>query len=95
MDQALLTVAYLTAGVLFILSLGGLSAQETARRGTLFGIIGMVIASVGLASLNWAFTGPMILLAVAVVLGAGVAVVEVGFGLLLGLQFGLGGLRLF
>ena len=40
----LVTVAYLVAGVLFILSLGGLSNQETARRGNWFGIIGMVIA---------------------------------------------------
>jgi len=39
-----LVVPYLAAGVLFILSLGGLSSQETARRGNLLGIIGMVIA---------------------------------------------------
>ena len=38
------TVAYLTAGVCFILSLGGLSRQETARRGNMLGILGMVIA---------------------------------------------------
>jgi NAD(P) transhydrogenase subunit beta len=44
MDDNLVTVAYLAAGVLFIMSLGGLSTQETARRGNLFGIIGMVIA---------------------------------------------------
>ena len=44
MDYALLTVAYLVAGVLFILGLGGLSAQETARRGNLYGILGMIIA---------------------------------------------------
>ena len=37
-------VAYLVAAVLFIRSLGGLSNQETARRGNLFGIIGMIIA---------------------------------------------------
>lgn len=44
MSDSLVTVAYLAAGVLFILSLGGLSAQETARRGNQFGIIGMLIA---------------------------------------------------
>jgi NAD(P) transhydrogenase subunit beta len=44
MTDSLVTVAYLAAGVLFILSLGGLSTQETARRGNLFGIIGMLIA---------------------------------------------------
>jgi NAD(P) transhydrogenase subunit beta len=42
--ENLVTVAYLVAGVLFILSLGGLSNQETARRGNWFGITGMVIA---------------------------------------------------
>jgi NAD(P) transhydrogenase subunit beta len=41
---ALVVAAYLIAGVLFILSLRGLSSQETARRGNLYGIIGMVIA---------------------------------------------------
>lgn len=39
-----LAVPYLIAGVLFIMSLGGLSTQETARRGNIFGIIGMAIA---------------------------------------------------
>jgi NAD(P) transhydrogenase subunit beta len=38
------TVAYLIAGVLFILSLGGLSAQASARRGNGFGIVGMLLA---------------------------------------------------
>ena len=40
----LITTAYLIAGILFILSLGGLSKQETARRGNLYGIFGMGIA---------------------------------------------------
>lgn len=39
-----LAVPYLVAGVLFILSLGGLASQETARRGNWLGVIGMVIA---------------------------------------------------
>ncbi len=38
------TMAYIVAGVLFILSLGGLSHQETARRGNIYGIAGMIIA---------------------------------------------------
>ena len=42
MPETLVTIAYLAAGILFIFSLGGLSAQESARRGNLFGIIGMV-----------------------------------------------------
>ena len=40
MSQGLLTAAYLVAGVLFILSLAGLSRQDTARSGNLFGIVG-------------------------------------------------------
>ncbi len=45
----LLPMAYLTAAVLFILSLGGLSRQETARRGNIYGLLGMVIAVVATA----------------------------------------------
>ena len=37
-------MAYLAAGMLFILSLGGLSKQETAQRGNTYGIIGMILA---------------------------------------------------
>jgi NAD(P) transhydrogenase subunit beta len=44
MSQGLLTVAYLGAAILFIMSLGGLSHQETARRGNLYGICGMLLA---------------------------------------------------
>ena len=40
------TAAYLFASILFILSLGGLSSQESAKRGVLYGIIGMIIAVV-------------------------------------------------
>ena len=46
MPETLVTVAYLVAGLLFILSLGGLSAQASARRGNMYGIAGMVIAVV-------------------------------------------------
>ncbi|MEM6799410.1 MAG: NAD(P)(+) transhydrogenase (Re/Si-specific) subunit beta [Planctomycetota bacterium] len=44
MNQVLLSLPYLAASVLFILSLKGLSSQETARRGALYGMIGMAIA---------------------------------------------------
>ncbi|MBF8273769.1 MAG: pyridine nucleotide transhydrogenase subunit beta [Magnetococcales bacterium] len=44
MNAELMTVAYIGATILFILSLGGLSNPETSRRGNLFGIIGMSIA---------------------------------------------------
>jgi H+-translocating NAD(P) transhydrogenase subunit beta len=44
MLENIAVVAYLAAGVLFILSLGGLSAQASARRGNAFGIVGMLLA---------------------------------------------------
>jgi H+-translocating NAD(P) transhydrogenase subunit beta len=44
MNPQLLTVSYLAAGALFIFSLSGLSNQETARRGNVFGMLGMAIA---------------------------------------------------
>jgi NAD(P) transhydrogenase subunit beta len=44
MSSSLITVASLASAVLFILALGGLSTNDTARRGNLFGMIGMVIA---------------------------------------------------
>ena len=44
MPASLVTLLYLLSGGLFILSLGGLSTQQTAGRGNRFGIIGMCIA---------------------------------------------------
>jgi NAD(P) transhydrogenase subunit beta len=61
MSANLSAVAYLAATILFILSLGGLSNPETARRGNLYGMIGMALAvlatvfgpRVTLAGLPW------------------------------------------
>lgn len=44
MSAGLVSAAYIGATILFILTLGGLSHQETARRGNIYGIIGMTIA---------------------------------------------------
>ena len=44
MNPGIVTVSYIGATILFILALGGLSNQETARRGNIYGIIGMFIA---------------------------------------------------
>ncbi len=61
MPEGIVTVAYISATILFILALGGLSHPETARRGNLYGIIGMSIALLatifGVVSANY----PMLL----------------------------------
>ncbi|SUA66956.1 Re/Si-specific NAD(P)(+) transhydrogenase subunit beta [Oligella urethralis] len=46
MSAGLVTAAYIIAALFFILSLAGLSNQETARRGNIFGMAGMTIALV-------------------------------------------------
>jgi NAD(P) transhydrogenase subunit beta len=44
MGAGLVTVSYIGATILFILTLGGLSHQESARKGNIYGMIGMAIA---------------------------------------------------
>ncbi len=44
MTEGIITACYILASILFILSLGGLSDQEKARRGNIYGIIGMLLA---------------------------------------------------
>jgi NAD(P) transhydrogenase subunit beta len=46
MQLSLVNVAYLVASLLFVLSLRGLSTQQTARRGNLLGAVGMLLAVV-------------------------------------------------
>ncbi|MBX7099335.1 MAG: NAD(P)(+) transhydrogenase (Re/Si-specific) subunit beta [Myxococcaceae bacterium] len=75
-----LTIAYIAAGVLFIRSLAGLSKQETARRGNLYGMVGMATA-IAVALWSWAgdsLTGRELglgLLAGAVLVGGAVGAV--------------------
>ncbi|MFK8186339.1 MAG: Re/Si-specific NAD(P)(+) transhydrogenase subunit beta, partial [Phormidesmis sp.] len=72
MSNNLVTVAYIAAIVLFILSLGGLSNQETAKRGNLYGIIGMALA-IGATAIGAGITNYAALVAViipGVVIGA-------------------------
>ena len=46
MSAGLVTVSYIGATILFILTLGGLSHQESSRKGNLYGMIGMTLAIV-------------------------------------------------
>ncbi len=70
--------AYIVAGLLFILSLAGLSKHETARTGLSFGMVGMavaLVATIGLASRSIAATGIALLL-LAMVVGAAIGIVR-------------------
>jgi len=51
--QTVAGLAYLAASLLFILSLRGLSSQESARRGNLFGTLGMILAVAITAASLW------------------------------------------
>ena len=58
LPTGVIEVSYIGATILFILALGGLSNQETARRGNLFGIVGMglalLVAVIGVVEANHA-----------------------------------------
>ena len=70
LEFGLQTFAYLVAGVLFILSLRGLSSQETARQGNLNGIVGMIIAV--LVTLTASYIESYALIVGALVIGAAI-----------------------
>ena len=59
MATGIVTSAYIIAAIFFILALAGLSKQETAKNGNMFGMIGMAIAliaticSEGVQGLGW------------------------------------------
>ncbi|BES72930.1 Re/Si-specific NAD(P)(+) transhydrogenase subunit beta [Marinobacter nanhaiticus D15-8W] len=73
MSQGIITVAYVVASILFILSLGGLSHQETARRGNVYGVIGILIAI--LATLAGSFDQGWIATVVAILIGGAIGIV--------------------
>ncbi len=75
MSQSLVTIFYILAAVLFILSLGGLSNQETARRGNMFGMIGMLLALVAVTASDTVTSYTILAIALfpAIIIGATVA----------------------
>jgi len=64
MEYGFTTAAYVVAAVLFILSLGGLSGQESAKRAVWYGIVGMALAVLatlyGPGAGNWMISVAMI-----------------------------------
>ena len=74
MSASLTSLAYLVAGVLFILALRGLSSPVTARQGNQYGMIGMGIA-VGATLLQRGMSGTgFLLIVVGIAAGGGVGV---------------------
>mgnify|MGYP002777764369 CR=1 FL=1 len=65
MDYGFTTAAYVVAAILFILSLGGLSGQESAKRAVWYGIAGMALAVAatiyGPGAGSWPVSAAMIL----------------------------------
>jgi NAD(P) transhydrogenase subunit beta len=75
MTPSLLATSYIGAAVLFIMSLKGLSHPETARRGNLFGAVGMLVAVLAVAIQSGVVASPTVIGAalVAALIGAIVA----------------------
>ena len=68
MNEGITTASYIVASILFILSLSGLSDQEKARRGNIYGVIGMIIA-IGATLFN-ASVGNYTVIVAMIVIGA-------------------------
>jgi NAD(P) transhydrogenase subunit beta len=71
--EGIISVSYIIATVLFILALGGLSNQETARRGNWYGITGMAIALI--ATILGVVTQNYIALFAALVIGGSIGLI--------------------
>ena len=69
MSEGLLVSAYLVAALLFVMSLAGLSRQESAKGGSLYGMIGMTVAV--LATLGHAHITGLTMVTVLMIIGAG------------------------
>ena len=69
-SAGVVTSSYIAATILFILALGGLSNQETARRGNWYGITGMAIALI--ATVLGVVTANYVMLLVALLIGGSI-----------------------
>ncbi|MCJ8139323.1 NAD(P)(+) transhydrogenase (Re/Si-specific) subunit beta [Falsirhodobacter halotolerans] len=70
MDIALILAAYVAAAILFILCLGGLSGQESAKRAVWYGIAGMALAVI--ATLFGPGMGYLPLVMLAILIGSAI-----------------------
>ncbi len=70
MSNSLISAAYVIAALLFIFSLAGLSKQETAQRGNLYGMVGMAIAL--LATIMDPRVSNVFVILVAMIIGSGI-----------------------
>lgn len=80
MKAEILTAAYILASILFILSLGGLSSQERAKRAIWYGIAGMAIA-MGATMLAAQAASPILLAATIALGGAAGCMVAMRVGM--------------
>ena len=77
MSEGLITAAYIIAAILFIASLNGLSSQESAKSGNVFGIIGMsiaIIATIGAMANSgnagaWSYVLVIVLMIIGAIIG--------------------------
>ena len=69
-SNGFISAAYIVAALLFVFSLAGLSKQETAQRGNLFGMVGMAIAL--LATIVDPRVSNVVVIIIAMVIGSGI-----------------------
>ena len=72
MAPGIVTASYIIAAVLFIMSLGGLSNPETARRGNAYGMCGMLIAII--ATICSSFVTSYVVLMLVMLIGGSIGV---------------------
>jgi proton-translocating NAD(P)+ transhydrogenase subunit beta len=74
MSEGIVTAAYIGAIILFILTLGGLSNQETARKGNYYGMAGMALAILATV-FGPGVTGNIHLIIIAMLVGGTIGVI--------------------